>query len=134
MQTLCARWRVSPYNPKRRPSAEGRLSIQPLPLALVRERITQAYQLQTEGVVTQGNVVIEPERPTKWLVESIAFRGLSGGAVRPLVGITQSPTLRADRTIIQSPGYDAEQSGSCTQDRPSGNQAFTNRPHNERLH
>ena len=120
--------------PSEDPSVEGRLNIQPLPLALVRERITQACQLQTEGVDTQENVVIKAERPTKWLVEAIAYRGHYGDAVRPLVGITQSPTLRVDRTIIQSPGYDAEQSVSCTQDRPSGNQAFTNRPHNERLH
>lgn len=93
--------------PSEDPSAGGRLGIHEMPSAIIRERITQACQLQTEGTDPQGNIVIKPGRPPKWLIDAIAYRGHYGGLIRSLVGIIQSPTLRADGTIIQTAGYDS---------------------------
>jgi len=93
--------------PSEDPSAGGRLGIHEIPPAIIRERITQACQLQTEGTAPQGNTVIKPVRPPKWLIDAIAYRGHYGGLIRSLIGIIQSTTLRADGTIIQKAGYDS---------------------------
>jgi hypothetical protein len=77
-----------------------------MPSAIVRERITQSCQLQTEGVDSEGNVVVKPERPPKWLIDSVVSRGHYSGNVRPLTGIIQTPTLRSDGSIIQQAGWD----------------------------
>ncbi|XZE45158.1 primase-helicase zinc-binding domain-containing protein [Pirellulaceae bacterium SH467] len=88
------------------PETRGRLKICEMPGAIVRERITQCCQLQTEGVDKDGNVVLKPERPPKWLVDSIVNRGQYSGKVRSLTAIIQTPTLRSDGSIIQSAGWD----------------------------
>ena len=90
------------------PSTKGRLTIRPMPTAIIRERITQACQLITESEDKNGNVVVKPERPPKWLVDAVEFRGSYNGSIRSLVGVIQSPTLRSDGTIIQVAGYDAK--------------------------
>lgn len=48
-------------------------------------------------------------RPTEWLVQAIHQRG-EFGRVRRLAGITRTPTIRPDGTVLQKPGYD-EQTG-----------------------
>ena len=87
------------------PGSEGQLAIRPMPSPLVRERVTQACQTVVERETKDG-VDREPVRPPKWLIEAIHHRGSYGNAVRPLVGIVVSPTIRADGTILQTPGYD----------------------------
>jgi putative DNA primase/helicase len=88
------------------PDTIGRLKVASMPSAIVRERITQSCQLQTEGVDSEGNVVVKPERPPKWLIDSVVSRGHYSGNVRPLTGIIQTPTLRSDGSIIQQAGWD----------------------------
>jgi hypothetical protein len=85
--------------------AEGRLVVRDLPLCLVRERITQACKLLTEKE-TEDEVEITPIRPPNWLIDAVYRRGSYGGMVRPLSGIIESPTIRVDGSIVQTPGYD----------------------------
>lgn len=87
------------------PNTRGQLVIRPLPLAIVRERITQACQVVVEKEV-EGEIEIEPTRPPRWLLEAVHLRGWYGGHVRPLVGVIAAPTIRPDGSILQAPGYD----------------------------
>lgn len=87
--------------------AEGRLAVRDLPPCLVRERITQAVSLQTEKE-TEDEVEVTPIRPPGWLIDAVYRRGSYGGAVRPLSGIIESPTIRVDGSIVQTPGYDRQ--------------------------
>jgi hypothetical protein len=80
--------------------------IRTLPKAIVRERITQAVRLVEERP-SGDNIVIAPVRPPEWLVQAIHQRGDYGASVRPLAGITRTPMLRHDGTIIQKEGYDS---------------------------
>lgn len=86
---------------------QGRLTIRDLPMCLVAERVTDAVEL----IDHRNNQYGEPEpiavRPPSWLVERVFRRGHYDGHVRPLSGICQAPTIRADGTVLQSEGYDA---------------------------
>lgn len=79
--------------------------IRAVPKAICRERITQAVQL-VEEIPKGDDLVQKPKRPPEWLVQAVHQRGDYGNAVRMLAGITRTPTLRADGTVIQTPGYD----------------------------
>lgn len=92
--------------PSEDPTTKGRLTIRPMPKAIIRERITQACELITKSQDENGDVVDKKARPPKWLIDAIEYRGCYNGSIRPLVGVIQSPTLRADGTIIQIAGYD----------------------------
>lgn len=81
--------------------------IQPLPNAMVRERVTQAVQLVEERRSGEDTVPV-PVHPPAWLIQAIHKRNDYGGAVRPLTAITQTPTLRTDGTVIQTAGYDTQ--------------------------
>jgi hypothetical protein len=92
-------------------AGSGREAVAPqirtLPKAILRERITQAVRLIEE--VESGNEIKRIiKRPPDWLVSSILERGEYGAAVRRLVGIVQTPTLRPDGSIIQELGYDVQ--------------------------
>jgi putative DNA primase/helicase len=87
--------------------ADGRLAIRDLPPCLVRERITQACSLVTVKESEEG-VEVEPTRPPGWLIDAVYRRGGYGGAIRPLSGIIESPTIRVDGSIAQTPGYDRQ--------------------------
>lgn len=86
--------------------ANGRLTVRDLPPCLVRERITQACSLVAEKN-TKEEIDVAPIRPPSWLIEAVCRRGTYGGAVRPLAGVVQSPTIRVDGSIVQIPGYDS---------------------------
>ena len=47
----------------------------------------------------------ERKRPPNWLAEDLLARG-EWAEIRPLVGLLESPTLRADGTVLSTPGYD----------------------------
>ncbi len=83
--------------------------IRPLPKSIVRERITQAVQL-VEEIRTDDGIEHKPKRPPDWLVQAVHQRGDYGTTVRHLAGITRTPTLRVDGTVIQLRGHD-EQTG-----------------------
>jgi putative DNA primase/helicase len=87
--------------------AEGRLAIRDLPPSLVRERITQACNLLDEKEA-KGGVELTPIRPPGWLIDAVCSRGSYGGAIRPLSGVIESPTIRIDGSIVQVDGYDRQ--------------------------
>jgi hypothetical protein len=86
---------------------EGRLAIRDLPPCIVRERITQACELLIEKETKEG-VEEEAIRPPGWLIDAVYRRGSYGGAIIPLTGVVESPTLRVDGSIVQTPGYDRQ--------------------------
>ena len=54
----------------------------------------------------EGEEVVEiPVDPPKDVVESVRDAG-SWPSIRPLIGVTETPTLRADGSILDAPGYD----------------------------
>ena len=79
---------------------------QAIPYAIIRERIVQSCKLLVEKNSKDGGVTIVESRPLKWLVDSIYERGNYGGKIKPLAGIIESPTIRADGSILQTPGWD----------------------------
>ncbi|MFC1759640.1 primase-helicase zinc-binding domain-containing protein [Planctomycetota bacterium] len=89
--------------------AGGRLTVRDMPSCIVRERITQACNLLIEKEV-HDDIEVLAARPPGWLIDAVYRRGTYGGAVRPLSGIIESPTIRVDGSILQSPGYDPETS------------------------
>ena len=86
---------------------KGQLAIRDLPPGIIRERITQACSLMIEKE-TDDDLRVVATRPPRWLIEAVYRRGNYDGKVRPLSGIIESPTIRVDGSLIQSPGYDPQ--------------------------
>ena len=91
--------------PSEDPANKGQLRIRAIPYPIVRERIGQSCKLLVEKNSKDGVTIVE-SRPAKWLVDAIYERGHYGGKIRPLAGIIESPTIRADGSILQTPGWD----------------------------
>lgn len=70
----------------------------------IRERITAAMDLMAQGDDDKPD---KPQRPPGWLVDAIYDRA-AYQPVRRLDGIVTAPTLRADGSILQRPGYDQQ--------------------------
>lgn len=77
-----------------------------LHIANLRERISQACELVQE-YEKNGELVSVPTPPPKWLQEAIYHRVQFGEAIRHVLGIVHSPTVRKDGSILQNPGWDA---------------------------
>lgn len=80
---------------------EGSLTIQALPAASLRERMTRFAVFQR---VDRCNHVI-PAHPAAWLVSAVEARAEWAG-IRYLKGVSDAPILRPDGSIQQTPGYD----------------------------
>jgi hypothetical protein len=78
--------------------------IRPLPIGQVALRIADACQLVIEREV-EGEIETTAAPPPRWLIDGVATRGEYEN-VKQLAGIVVAPTLRADGSILQSPGYD----------------------------
>jgi hypothetical protein len=76
--------------------------ISTIPLANLRTRITRYVQLAQQ--TGEGDV---PTHPPGWLAEGAAAAGVWPLGIRPLVGLSETPVLRPDGSILQTPGYDA---------------------------
>lgn len=83
----------------------GTVRIRPLPAGQLPLRIMDACQLVIEKETDDG-IERKPAPAPKWLVEGVYTRGEFGVYVRTLAGVITAPTLRADGTILQTPGYD----------------------------
>lgn len=82
-----------------RPESLSRIvALQP---ATLREHITQSCKLLK--VDAEGDLV--PAHPTDWAVKGVQHRGTWPG-IRFLDGVSSTPILRADGTILTTPGYD----------------------------
>lgn len=83
----------------------GTARIRSLPTGQLPLRISDAVQLLMERETAEGiEQVATP--PPKWLIDGIFTRGDFGEDIPRLDGIITSPTIRADGSILQSPGYD----------------------------
>ena len=81
---------------------DGSPTIQPLPAANLRERMTRL------ATFTKRNRKDEEvaAHPTTWLVSAIEARAEWDG-IRDLTGISDTPILRPDGSVWQTAGYDA---------------------------
>lgn len=76
--------------------------IRPVTLPTLRERLSRvAYWLKWD----KGEEKWAHTLPSEPAIKAVASRGEWPG-VRSLVGVTQSPLLRPDGSILQTPGYD----------------------------
>jgi len=73
----------------------------------IRERITAAMDLVQRSVSPEGEENEKLCRPPAWLCKAIHGRP-NYLHVRRLDGIVTAPTIRADGSILQTPGYDNE--------------------------
>ena len=80
---------------------EGSATIQTMPTASLRERMTQ-YTAFTK-LNRKGEEVAA--HPPTWLVNAVEARAVWDG-LRHLVGASDAPVLRPDGSIWQQPGYD----------------------------
>ncbi len=80
---------------------EGSATIVQVPTANLRDRMTEhARFIRNEA--RQG---IVPSHPPLWLVAGVDARGEWPG-IRHLMGVSDTPILRADGSVWQTPGYD----------------------------
>lgn len=89
------------------PSGDGPQSpsvprIGTMPNPVLRELIDAAVTVKTEK---GGDYV--PDHPPAWFVELISARG-EWADIRRLEGVTQSPVMRPDGTVLTAAGYDPE--------------------------
>lgn len=83
--------------------AESRLpSIRLLPRSTLREHMTRHADFVT---VSPSGIGYVPAHPREWLVKGVESRADWPG-IRELRGISDTPILRPDGTIFQTPGYD----------------------------
>ena len=81
-------------------------TIEAVPSALVRERLTKAARFVT--VIERGDSTFtQQSHPPKWCVEAIYQRGEYPG-FRPLRGISTVPIIRRDGSLLTQPGYDKQ--------------------------
>jgi hypothetical protein len=83
----------------------GAPRIRELPLACLRDHLTRVVtflKVRERG----GGSELEPAHPPDWCVRAIHARGVWPG-LRELVGVTETPVLRPDGTVLQVPGFDA---------------------------
>ena len=80
--------------------------IAPLPEPWVQVRLAADANWFRAGKDPEtGLPVWLPAHPPLWAVRAVATAGQYPG-MRPLVGVVETPTLRADGTILDRPGYD----------------------------
>jgi hypothetical protein len=72
-----------------------------IPFARLRERLADAAVWYRPA----GESERERIHPPDWVVKAIVARGRWEG-VQPIEAVVESPVLRSDGTILQSPGYD----------------------------
>lgn len=86
--------------------AAGSARIAPLPAATLRETLTRAASFQ-KVVKVDGKSVYKNTSPPDWCVKAVVARGRWDGLPR-LTGVVTFPTLRANGSLLQKPGYDGE--------------------------
>ena len=87
---------------------ESRKTIQHHGLATLREFISETCRFFTwELDKKSGEESPKWQRTPKWCYEAVLARG-SWSGIRPIRGIVTSPVLRADGSILQLQGYDAD--------------------------
>ena len=85
---------------------EGSPRITPLPLAIIREKLSAVCRFvkESDGPKKNGDVLTQIH-PPEFSDKAIHARGNYPGN-RPLAGIIEFPILRSDGSILDQPGYD----------------------------
>jgi hypothetical protein len=83
----------------------GGLTIAPIHAATLRERLTKYAFWAKKAKGPDGEEVYWPAHPPDWSVPAVLNRG-SWPGIRFLEGVTETPILRADGTVLETPGYD----------------------------
>lgn len=84
------------------PGAKVMPQIRSLPLPTLRVRLAQCARFMK---FVQSDRVWKRTPPPDKIVQAVFARG-TWDHVRPLVGVISAPTMRADGSILQRPGYD----------------------------
>ena len=85
--------------------AEGTPLIRPVLAARLREDLTRVAQWKAFKADRRGETEAVNTHPPNWAVSAILAREDWPG-IRYLVGIVESPTIRADGSVIETPGFD----------------------------
>jgi hypothetical protein len=85
----------------------GAPRIRELPLPRLRELLSEAAEWMVERFNKDAREhELSPTHPPEWVVRAVHARG-TWKAIPELTGVTESPALRPDGSILQTPGYDA---------------------------
>ncbi len=76
--------------------------IKPLPLAVLRERLTAVASWSKFNKTEHAWM---PAHPPDWSVAALHARG-TWMVVRPIAGVVEVPVLRPDGSVLDEPGYD----------------------------
>lgn len=90
-----------------RPKGSPRIAILPRPV--LQERLARSANWLTPA---SGDKPEAKAHPPRWTVEAISSRGV-WPPIRPLTGIVTGPILRADGTVLATPGYDKKSGLIC---------------------
>jgi hypothetical protein len=83
--------------------ASGTPQVRELPIHTLRERMTRVARFQKWDGRKKRYVASLPIEP---VIQGVAARAL-WPTVRELVGVIESPSMRPDGTVLETPGYDA---------------------------
>lgn len=85
----------------------GSLCVRRLDEPQIRLRISDACTVGMSKKIDDGEYEFIPSVPPAWLTKGLLTFGAFGKNVRVLNGVTNTPTIRPDGTILQEEGYDA---------------------------
>jgi hypothetical protein len=90
--------------------------ITPIALATLRELLADSVDWRQLKATKDKDVLEEvPVHPPDWCVKAVHAREVWTG-VRPLAGVVETPALRPDGSVLQTPGYD---DATCLLYRPT---------------
>lgn len=107
---------LPPSEDERAPIAESTPVILPVESATMTERLTRAIRLTRRKPLTKGQSMVvaaggrappvewTPALPPPLVVNGLLARGQ--WPLRPLVSVSETPVLRPDGSLLQTPGYD----------------------------
>ncbi len=82
-------------------------SIAPLKEYAIQNRLHSAARFKEQKVDREGNIELTETKPPAMIVKTMMQEpNMVTRHLRPLAGLLTAPTLRADGSILQEPGYD----------------------------
>lgn len=84
---------------------EGSPRIVALKRAGIQTALTRVATFQSVKALKDGTIKREQAHPARWLSEAVAALG-AWPSVKPLEGFVEFPVMRADGTLLTTPGYD----------------------------
>lgn len=88
-----------------RPEGTPRIAV--VPGAFIRELLTRVADILKPAANKKGEIELIPAHPPDYTISAILSRG-HYPAIRGLEAVVETPTIRPDGTILDTPGWDAE--------------------------